>query len=202
VYAVVKLQLGHTKRPKLGSANFFSAAQIKSAPSLILRVLVMRKLAMPRWFPTHPDWLRYLSPGQLRMMGFTSVVVCLLLMETVHFLVVPGWNLTNAWAGIIPDAIASLIIGLLVSKILTLAWERRQALQQRLDMVAEMNHHIRNALEVILSAAYQTHDSGMIACIRAATDRVLWALNEVLPEQEHERRNHEKSRNNNPVKMQ
>ena len=148
----------------------------------------MRKLATPRWFPTHPDWLRYLSPSQLRMMGFSSVVICLFLLEAIHFLVVPGWSLLTAWGGFVPDAIASLVIGLLVSKILTLAWERRQALQRRLDMIAEMNHHIRNALEVIVSCGYQTRDPEVIACIREATDRVVWALSEVLPEQDHERR--------------
>ena len=138
------------------------------------------------WFPTHPDWIRHFKRGQLTVIGLVSVLTCFILLEAVHYLLVPNWRLFHP--DIVPDLVSSLLIGLLISKVLNLAWERRQALLNRLEMVGEMNHHIRNALEVIQLSAHQTHDPAAIARIREATDRIQWALNEILPQTYEERR--------------
>ncbi len=139
----------------------------------------MRSRTVPAWFPTHPDWIRHYRRGQLTFIALTSIAICLTLLELVHYLLLDNWKLFGR--DIIPDIVSSLLIGLLLSKALNLAWERRRALLERLDMIGEMNHHIRNALEIIQLSAHQTHNPEAIARISEASSRIQWALREILP---------------------
>lgn len=58
--------------------------------------------------------------------------------------------------------------------------QRQQYVECRLRVIAEMNHHIRNALQVITfySRKGQTQEVGILE----AVDRIQWALREVLPQ--------------------
>lgn len=146
----------------------------------------MRAHVIPQWFPTNPDWIRHFRRGALTVIALLAVLACFILLEVVHYFLVPDWRLFGP--NVVPDIVASLLIGLLISRVLNLAWERRLALLERLEMVGEMNHHIRNALEVIQLSAHQTHDPDAIARIREASNRIQWALNEILPQVHEERR--------------
>ena len=65
---------------------------------------------------------------------------------------------------------------------LTFQARRRAALSRRLEIAAEVNHHIRNALHgVVLTAAVQ-NDPALEAVLHDATDRIDWVLNTVLPD--------------------
>ena len=57
----------------------------------------------------------------------------------------------------------------------------RALLQSRMAIVAEMNHHIRNALQVICYYAYRESDQRVVQMIRDSVNRIDWALREVLP---------------------
>lgn len=59
--------------------------------------------------------------------------------------------------------------------------ERRRLLQQRLRTIADMNHHIRNALQIITYAASARKRDDSMEMIRASVERIEWALREVLP---------------------
>jgi len=57
---------------------------------------------------------------------------------------------------------------------------RRKFVRDRLHTIAEMNHHIRNSLQVITYAtAADTEQS--VELIRDSVERIEWALREVLP---------------------
>jgi hypothetical protein len=58
--------------------------------------------------------------------------------------------------------------------------QRRAYVECRLRVIAEMNHHIRNALQVITfySRAGQKPEIGIVE----AVERIQWALREVLPQ--------------------
>ena len=58
--------------------------------------------------------------------------------------------------------------------------ERNQRLReiQRLETIALLNHHIRNALQAIISSSGATNSTDTI---RASVERIEWALGEVLP---------------------
>jgi hypothetical protein len=58
---------------------------------------------------------------------------------------------------------------------------RRNLVRDRLRTIAEMNHHIRNALQVITYATASTPQSGSVELIRSSVERIEWALREVLP---------------------
>jgi len=58
---------------------------------------------------------------------------------------------------------------------------RRELIRERLRTIAEMNHHIRNALQVITYAMVAGKDDGSVEMIRDSVERIEWALREVLP---------------------
>jgi hypothetical protein len=57
----------------------------------------------------------------------------------------------------------------------------KNLLQSRMVIVAEMNHHIRNALQVICYYAYRESDQRVVQMIKDSVNRIDWALREVLP---------------------
>jgi len=58
---------------------------------------------------------------------------------------------------------------------------RRELIRERLRTIAEMNHHIRNALQVITYAMAAGKDDESVKLIRDSVERIEWALREVLP---------------------
>ncbi len=65
-----------------------------------------------------------------------------------------------------------------------IAWiyQRRQNryLAERLEVIADMNHHVRNDLQVIQYSAYMTKDKEHIQRIERSLSGIDWALREVL----------------------
>jgi hypothetical protein len=57
-------------------------------------------------------------------------------------------------------------------------WE--MAIKRRLEVISEMNHHIRNALEVISLTAYM-NDREHMDQIRSSVKRITRSLDEILP---------------------
>ena|SRR5579872_2114542 len=83
-------------------------------------------------------------------------------------------------------AISNLLTGLacggLFYKLARSEQERRNRINQRLELIAEMNHHIRNALQVITFSMFDPKGREMsMDKMRQAVDRIQWALREVLP---------------------
>ena len=59
--------------------------------------------------------------------------------------------------------------------------QRRQFIRERLHTISEMNHHIRNALQVISLYSDKQPDETAVAALDQAVNRIEWALSEVLP---------------------
>lgn len=84
--------------------------------------------------------------------------------------------------------VSNLIIGI------TVGWlfyqfarnekNKREIMSQRLHTIAELNHHIRNALQIIRYAegAKTTQDATQLQLINESVARIEWALREVLPQ--------------------
>lgn len=79
------------------------------------------------------------------------------------------------------DALAAAVAGFLVYRLLKFEQERRERLRQKLAVVADMNHHVRNALQVISFHAYSNADREQIDAIKESMERIQWALKEILP---------------------
>jgi hypothetical protein len=92
-----------------------------------------------------------------------------------HMLVYFGINGLTA-------AIDDLLIGM-VAGVLVFGYElhRYNAMLRQMRIIAEMNHHIRNALQPILYSAYLKEQAQQVRMIEQGTERIQWALREILP---------------------
>ena len=76
-------------------------------------------------------------------------------------------------------AAVALAVGLLVFQILTDIQERYQAMLDRLQRIAELNHHIRNALQVIAYHNVPERSERAIQQVNAEVVRIESVLREV-----------------------
>ena len=78
------------------------------------------------------------------------------------------------------------LLGLMVAALVFIL-ERQRELdvrrrQQSAAVIDEMNHHIRNALQIIVTRAnLSIHDIPELSQLTNAVDRIDWALREILP---------------------
>src|ERR1051325_12015702 len=79
-------------------------------------------------------------------------------------------------------AVDDLLIGVLAG-LLVFAYERHQHRQilEKMRVISEMNHHVRNALQPIMYSPYLQEQAEQIRIVQEGIDRIQWALKEVLP---------------------
>jgi hypothetical protein len=80
------------------------------------------------------------------------------------------------------DAVAAVLAGFFVLKLMVEAHERRDFVRDQLEIIGETNHHIRNALELIQLSAQSTHNEEVIGQISMAVDRIQWVLRDLSGE--------------------
>lgn len=79
------------------------------------------------------------------------------------------------------NGLTGLVVAGLFLELTRNVQSRRRLVQARLEVIADMNHHIRNALQV-LSYGTATHGSKKeTEMMRESINRIEWALREVLP---------------------
>jgi hypothetical protein len=78
----------------------------------------------------------------------------------------------------IDDLLVAVLVGLLV---LFYEERRRRALIQKLQTIELMNHHVRNALQVIACAQHTPDQQRQVEIVNESVQRIEWALKEVLP---------------------
>jgi 1,2-phenylacetyl-CoA epoxidase catalytic subunit len=81
----------------------------------------------------------------------------------------------------ISDAITAILIGAMVAQIAVLYRQKQLQAAARVHRIAEMNHHVRNALQVITYWSLAEKEKRQVALIQDAVNRIQWALREVLP---------------------
>ncbi len=79
---------------------------------------------------------------------------------------------------VVDDICGAIIGGLFVYR-----YERRRAryLSERLKTIELMNHHVRNALQVIVDSVYVHGHAQQVEEIQNSVSRINWALREILP---------------------
>jgi hypothetical protein len=60
--------------------------------------------------------------------------------------------------------------------------KRRRELLVRMQIVEDVNHHVRNALTAVVLSASLREDAELNALVRNACERIDWVLNDVLPQ--------------------
>ena len=87
------------------------------------------------------------------------------------------WGVTGMTA-----AVDDLLIGVLAG-VLVFAYERHQhkLILEKMRVISEMNHHVRNALQPIIYSPYLKEQAEQVKIIQEGTRRIEWALREELP---------------------
>jgi signal transduction histidine kinase len=122
------------------------------------------------------------EPSSTRMLVTVALgfgVLAFVITECMHYLLVP--DLGRHGERMVAEGVSALIVGCLAAMLFRIAREHRQATRARLQVIAEMNHHIRNALTPISLSAYVVQNQQSIRVISEGVERIEWALREILP---------------------
>ena len=79
------------------------------------------------------------------------------------------------------NALTGLVVAGLFLELTRNVRNRRRLVQARLEVIADMNHHIRNALQVLTYGAARHGNEKETEMMRESIQRIEWALREVLP---------------------
>jgi hypothetical protein len=80
----------------------------------------------------------------------------------------------------ISDGISAIVIGVLSYKIFRMQQQRREYVRHKVEVISDMNHHVRNALQVISLTTHGGKQDEIVA-VRESVNRIQWALRELLP---------------------
>lgn len=79
------------------------------------------------------------------------------------------------------NALTGLVVAGLFLELTRNVKNRRRLVQARLEVIADMNHHIRNALQVLSYGTARHANEKETEMMRESIERIEWALREVLP---------------------
>lgn len=80
------------------------------------------------------------------------------------------------------DGLVGVVCGAMSFKLMQAERSRYRRMTAQLNTIAEINHHIRNALDGIEMSAYVTHNRQLIEDIDTGVKRIQWVVQELLPE--------------------
>ena len=80
------------------------------------------------------------------------------------------------------DLYTFIVAGALCYLLLAREARRRAALSRRMEIAADVNPHIRNALTGVVFTAAVQNDPALQEVLKDATARIDWVLNTVLPD--------------------
>ena len=106
-------------------------------------------------------------------------LVSFLATELMHYWLVP--DLGRHQERLLAEVLSALVVSCLVAKLASLTRQRHRLTVARMQVIAEMNHHIRNALAPISLSVDITEDHQLIHVISEGVERIDWALREILP---------------------
>jgi signal transduction histidine kinase len=106
-------------------------------------------------------------------------LVSFLVTEILHYLLVP--DLGRHQERLLAEGLSALIVSCLVAKLASVTREQHRRTIARIQVIGEMNHHIRNALTPISLSADATENQQLMHAISQGVDRIDWALREILP---------------------
>ncbi len=101
--------------------------------------------------------------------------------ELMHYLLVP--DIGRLWERSLAEGVSALLVAFLTARLLTTARRQREATLLRMQVISEMNHHIRNGLAAISLTTDVIQNQQCIRVISESVERIEWALREILPRQ-------------------
>jgi hypothetical protein len=120
------------------------------------------------------------SSWQFVMFAALAVgIVSFLVTELMHSILVP--DIGRSPERLLAEGFSAVVVSLLAAKLIQVTRQRHQLLLARMQVIAEMNHHIRNALSPLSLSLDETENQQLKTVIGEAVDRIDWALREILP---------------------
>jgi hypothetical protein len=133
-------------------------------------------------FPAHASRteLRVRTPPQIWLVSLGSGALVFGVTVLAHWLVY-AVMLHERSVHMVGAVVAGGVTTLLIERLLFTQREARIAELERFRIIAEMNHHIRNALQTISYQRYVSASDAEAKRVKEAVDRIEWALEEILP---------------------
>jgi signal transduction histidine kinase len=97
----------------------------------------------------------------------------------MHYVLVP--DLGRHQERLLAEGLSAFIVSCLIAKLANINRRQQRLTMARMQVIAEMNHHIRNALTSISLSAHVTENQQLIRVISEGVERIDWALREILP---------------------
>lgn len=124
----------------------------------------------------------WFDPTSKRFLPVAAVgvgLVSFLATELMHYLLVP--DLGRHHERLLAEVLSAVVVTCLIAKLANITRQQRRLTMARMQVIAEMNHHIRNALTPV-SLSVDAIDNQQLTCvISEAVNRIEWALREILP---------------------
>lgn len=98
--------------------------------------------------------------------------------EFIHYLLVP--DIGRRWERLLAEGVSAAIVAGLTAVFMEAANEKQKAALLRMQVISEMNHHIRNALGAISLTTDSIQNQQCVRVISESVDRIEWTLREVL----------------------
>ena len=121
------------------------------------------------------------SPARIAAAVVTSGVVTGLLEYAVHVIFVRGAHTSESMQAVVYAAIIALAVATIVLLVLLSTRERRRRVLDDIRRIAELNHHIRNALQVVVDSQYVPQSDAQKGAVLASVDRIDQTLRELFP---------------------
>lgn len=106
-------------------------------------------------------------------------LVSFLATELMHYLLVP--DLGRDHERLLAEGLSAVVVTCLIAKLANITRQQRQLTMARMQVIAEMNHHIRNALTPVSLSVDTIDNQQLNRVISEAVNRIQWALREILP---------------------
>jgi len=115
-----------------------------------------------------------------RVIGISVAVglASFLVTELMHLLLVP--DIGRHWERLLAEGVSAVVVTGLTAGFLDVGNQRQEAALLRMQVISEMNHHIRNALGVIALTTDSMPNEECVRVISESVDQIEWALREVL----------------------
>jgi hypothetical protein len=115
----------------------------------------------------------------------TVIVVVVFAVNLIQDIFLSAEGFSRWGIVVLSDIITGAIAGALFYQFVKNEKNRRELIRERMRTIAELNHHIRNALQVIKFWGSQHQncslDEMQIHLMKDSVERIEWALREVLP---------------------
>lgn len=135
--------------------------------------------------PRRRFWLPF-SAGRVWVILLLFGTTVFVLGMALDWFLVHQTGLQPLVAALVLNALFGVVAGFLVHRLLAFERDKYDRILKRLQVVDEMNHHIRNALQVISFSAHGASSESELSEIRNAVTRIQWAVREILPKVEPE----------------